>query len=193
MAATCYIKKRILKTRNTSSVQIVISTILFICFGSCKEGSKLDYAIPNSEVVPPVTIIADSVIVEGDLGAFKISKSISEEIEGIQNITFTFRSETPAELKPAAIKFNFPSVDINGFWNPNISMDKVNYYYSGITAKASRYAPVLAFHNNKLENRITIALSDALNQSQFSSYLKEEDVHFYPEIRLFEEKMPKML
>ncbi|OJJ16192.1 hypothetical protein BKI52_34960 [marine bacterium AO1-C] len=136
-------------------------------------------------------VLADSIKVDGALGSFTVQKKITQEKEGVQFVTFTFTSPKAAELLPVSLKFNFRSVDINGYWNPKIAVDKVNYYYSGFTAKASRNAPVLSFYNNALQNRITMALSDALNQSQFVSYLKEEDVYFYPEIKLFQKKLPK--
>ncbi|WP_299437914.1 glycoside hydrolase family 36 protein [uncultured Aquimarina sp.] len=160
-------------------------------FFSCKQEVQLDYTLPETSEAAPVKIVGDSIHVNGDLGNFTLEKKISNISENLHLITFKFSSKIPSELPPIAIKFNFPSVDINGYWNPKISMDKVNYYYSGITSKASKNAPILSFYNNALQNRITFALSDALNQSEIISYLKEEDVHFYPEIKLFQEKMPK--
>ncbi|MFK8104332.1 MAG: glycoside hydrolase family 36 protein [Saprospiraceae bacterium] len=145
---------------------------------------------PVGERKPIVFIEPDSIVVDGDLGNFTVERTYQER-SGVQFLKLKFKADQAAELPPVTLKFNFPSVDINGYWNPKIAIDKVNYYYSGFTAKASRNAPVLCFYNHALENKITIALSDALNQSSFSSYLKEEDVNFYPEIKLFQEKMPK--
>lgn len=169
------------------------SIILFFLFAvllSCNDETKLNYTLPEAELISLLDIDPDSIIIEGDPGNFTIKKTTKEE-EGVQFITFSFTSESPSELPPLTIVFNFPSIDINGYWNPKISVDKVNYYYSGITSKASRYAPVLSYYNNALQNRISISLSDALNQSEIVCYLKEEDVRFYPEIKLFGEKMPK--
>ena len=168
-------------------ILIIFSGIFF----SCNQESNLGYNLPESMKSDPIQIIADSIKIVGDLGAFTLDRSMNEEEEGIQLLTFTFTSEIPSELPPVSIKFDFPSIDINGFWNPEISVDKVNYYSSAITSKASSFAPVLSFYNNALQNRITIALSDALNQTEIISYLWEEDVKFHPEIRLFREKMPK--
>ncbi len=166
---------------------LVLSVVLF----SCSNNSGSNYKLPESTRVQPLVIHVDSIKIDGDPGEFSVEKTVKMETEGVQLVTFSFIAENPSELKPVTIQFNFPSVDINGFWNPNTSVDKINYYYSGVTSKASRYAPVLSFYNNALQNRITIALSDALNQSEIVSYLREEDVHFYPEIKLFKEKMPK--
>ena len=141
-------------------------------------------------VVSPLTIDAKMVILDGDPGDFSVKKSVRSSSEGVQFITWTFQSDLPSELMPASIKFQFPSVDIYGYWNPKISVDKVNFYNTHVSAKASRYAPILSYYNNALTNRITMSLSDALNRSDIFCYLKEEDVHFHPEIKLFQEKLP---
>jgi alpha-galactosidase len=173
-----------------------INHILFIIFltfsiCSCKQNSDLTYPLPTTNFIDSVTIILDSVKVEGDLGDFSVEKTETEETDGVQLITFKFSANQPSELPPTTIHFNFPSVDVFGYWNPKISIDKVNYFNNGVTSKASRNAPVLAFYNGELKNRMTMALSDALNQSEFNSWLKEEDVNFHPRIYLFREKMPK--
>lgn len=169
------------------------SLSVFLLFTSCVSDSSdgLSYSIPAPTTAGQDLIIhPDSIFVEGDLGLFSVEKTVETEIEGVQLITFSFTAGQASELQPIAIQFKFPSLDISGYWNPGISVDKVNYYYSGITSKASRYAPVLSFYNGGLQNRICIALSDALNQSVIKSELKEEDVHFHPTIKLFQEKMP---
>lgn len=164
--------------------------ILIACLLSCNNEPKPNYKLHETDNASELDINPDSINIKGDPGNFSVEKTIKEE-DGVQFINFTFTSDTPSELKPVSIQFNFPSIDINGYWNPRISIDKVNYYNSGISSKASRYAPILSYYNNALQNRITISLSDALNKSDIVCYLKEEDVHFHPEIKLFQEKMPK--
>lgn len=158
---------------------------------SCGQNSAFDYKIADQEKATSVKIHADSIRIKGDLGSFTVDRKVTEEVEGVQLITFTFSSEKAAELQPITLEFNFPSVDVNGYWNPSMNVDKVNYWNSAYSSKASRYAPVFALYNNALQNRITYALSDALNIAEISSYIREEDVNFYPRIRLFKEKMPK--
>jgi alpha-galactosidase len=176
-------------TRNHLPNVISLLLLSLILFVSCND-NKPEYEVPGPLTVKAIRIHADSIKVEGDLGAFSVEKNIQTEADGLELITFSFTAETPSVLQPVSIQFNFASIDINGYWNPKITVDKVNYYSSGITSKASRYAPILSYYNNALQNRITIAISDALNISEIVSYLKEEDVRFYPEIKLFQEKMP---
>lgn len=174
----------------TSSLKIAFLFLLISGLFACNNDPGTVYELPDAVSSEVIGIHADSIKIVGDPGKFEVGKSVSVEGD-LQFITYTFSADTPSELQPISIQFNFPSIDINGFWNPKISIDKVNYYYMGISSKASRYAPVLSFYNNALNNRLTISLSDALNQSEITSYLKEEDVFFYQEIKLFQEKMPK--
>lgn len=170
--------------------KIAVLLVLGLSLFSCGNSTQLDYDLPKSVTSEVLKINNDSIQVKGDLGDFSVKKT-TQEINGVQFITFNFSADSPSELQPVSICFNFPSIDINGYWNPKIAVDKVNYYYSSVASKASSNAPILAFYNNALQNRITISLSDALNKSEIVSYLKEEDVCFYPEIKLFQEKMPK--
>ena len=178
---------------NTSckdALRIALLFLLATCIYSCNSDSGMAYELPNQAPAEALKVHADSIKIVGDPGNFTVDKVVSVEGD-LQFITYTFTADAPSELQPQSIQFKFPSIDINGFWNPKISIDKVNYYYMGISSKASRYAPVLSFYNNALNNRLTLSLSDALNQSEIASYLKEEDVYFYQEIKLFDEKMPK--
>ena len=168
---------------------ITLSLLLIIGISCTKK--QATYETPEVSNSRPLAINLEDISIEGELGLFSLEKSMSLEKEGIQIITFNFTSSSPAELQPLTIKFKFPSIDVSGFWNPRISVDKVNFYSSTVSSKASNNAPVLSFYSNDLRNRITLALSDALNMAEIRSYLKEEDVHFHPTIRLFSEKMPK--
>lgn len=173
---------------------LISSTSLFVfllLLSACANNTELSYSVDESEPGAELAISMDSIKVVGGLGDFVVEKTLTEEEVGVLLITFSFNAKKPSELQPVSIEFNFPSIDINGFWNPKIAVDKVNYYYSSVSSKASNNAPILSFYNAALQNRMTIALSDALNQSEIVSYLKEEDVHFHPRIKLFQEKMPK--
>ena len=167
------------------TINILKATFFIFCIlnlNSC-DSISTPKELPEAKKSPPLAISIENIEIVGDPGHFIVEKKSVSDQSGIQIIRFSFSSESAAELQPVSIKFNFPSIDINGFWNPLISVDKVNYYSSAVTSKASSYAPVLSFYNNALQNRITIAISDALNQSEIRSYLREEDVIFYPEIR----------
>ncbi|KYG77145.1 glycoside hydrolase family 36 protein [Roseivirga echinicomitans] len=166
---------------------LLLLSFAFCACSSPTENLSINTTEPDFD---PILVEMDSIQVSGDLGDFKVTKSQKQIEEGLQIITFKFEAEKPSELKPVSLSFNFPSVDINGYWNPT-NNDRTNYYRSPLSSKASQWAPVLTLYNNRLQNRITFALSDALNKVDISSYLREEDVKFYPNIRLFTERMPK--
>lgn len=176
--------------QKTMKWKILLLPIILVTIISCDNIKTPHYNFPESGEVPSVNIPVDSIIVDGDTGEFSVDITQTIQEKGVSLVNFAFTSAKPAELKPVSIKYRFKSIDINGYWNPKITVDKVNYYSSGVTSKASRNAPVLSFYNDDLQNRITIALSDALNKSEIVSYLKEEDVCFHHYIKLFTEKMP---
>lgn len=170
-------------------LHIVLIILIALFTGACNQPG-INVRAGDPAAVSPFAIHPDSITVEGDYDGFSLSRRVSGDTGHVQLITYTFTAAEPAVPGPVRLKFSFPSVDIYGYWNPSMSVDKVNYYYSGITSKSSRYAPVLAYYNSALRNRICISVSDALNQVRIGSYLKEEDVFFHPEITLFDERMP---
>lgn len=141
----------------------------------------------SGDTPPPVEL--SPVTIEGDLGEFR-SELTAEVNDGVRTVKLRLQAESPAELQPIELKFDFPSVDIAGYWNSEQNLDKVNYYRCGFTSRASGAAPVLCFYNNRLQNRITVSASDALNPLKFNCGVKEEDVKFYGSIKLFTEKLP---
>jgi len=155
----------------------------------------------NEKNNPPVDIVAgfqteqlhfssDSISVKGDLGSFEVKISSEQVSEGI--IVVTCKIESPVESVPPVITlgWKFPSIDIYSFWNPNIGTDKVTFYSNSVVSRATRYAPVLSFMSHGDINRFTVACSEARDQVNLSSYLREEDANFYINLRLFDEKMP---
>ena len=166
---------------------ILLLLVLLAACTSNNEGLKIN---STDTGYSPIVVLADSILIDGDLGNFNVTRSAQKLEEGLQVITFKFSAPTPSELKPVTLRFHFPSVDVSGFWNPTFA-DKSNYWRSAFSSKASTWAPIFTLYNNRLQNRITYALSDALNKIEFWNYIKEEDVNFHPAIRLFSERMPK--
>jgi len=161
-----------------------LTLLLLVLLAACNsnnEGIKINSAETGYS---PIVVLADSIQIDGDLGNFKVDRSTQQIEKGLQIITFKFSAKTASELKPVTLRFNFPSVDISGFWNPTFA-DKTNYWRSAFSSKASTWAPIFTLYNNRSQNRITYALSDALNKIEFWNYIKEEDVNFHPAIRLF--------
>lgn len=139
---------------------------------------------------PPIEINMDDIKVEGDLGDFEIDLQERQQEDGIKIITVKLSAPQASAPPEFSLHWSFPSVDVYAFWNSNISADKATYYHNRVTSRASSQAPVLCFLNNLDQNRLTLALSDALNKIVTSSYLREEDIRFHCSITFFFEPHP---
>lgn len=109
---------------------------------------------------------------------------------GIKEFVLNLKADKPVVPEKMNIRFSFPSDDVIQYWNPGNKMDKVNYYYNSITSRASSNAPVLSFINSRNMNRLTVAVSEAMNRVGIYSELVEEDARFHVEIELFNEHLP---
>lgn len=90
----------------------LMALILFLFIGC---NTNTEYALPDAKQVDALIVPMDSIKIEGDLGAFKLNRSIKEEVEGVYLLTLNFSADKPAELPTLNIKFAFSSVDIAGF------------------------------------------------------------------------------
>lgn len=145
----------------------------------------------TAETPPPLdTFVAETFTVEGGSEEFTQQLTSEEPTPGVRVYTLKLTADKPAVLKPMTVKFNFPSADINGYWNANMAVDKIRYYRSGFTSGAAGVPPVHCYYNNGLTNRITYAASDALNTLKFFCNVREKTVRFYAGIELFTERRP---
>ncbi|PXX21707.1 glycoside hydrolase family 36 protein [Arenibacter sp. ARW7G5Y1] len=127
----------------------------------------------------------DNILVEGDLGNFKIDLTSTELENGLDLVKIKLSAKTE-ELPPKfTIKWKVLSNDIYKFWNPDYSVDQVNFYYNSITSSSTRHAPVISFMDKEDLNRFTFALADGLNQVQMDAGLVEEDVSFHCRLTFF--------
>jgi alpha-galactosidase len=165
-----------------------IFAVVVLLFASCEH--KADKKTFDFFASPPVDINLDDIKVEGNLGVFDIDMEQHSADNGIRVITIRLSAERAARPPEFTLKWSFPSVDVNAFWNSNIGTDKATYYHNRVTSRASSQAPVLCFMNSRDRNRLTLALSDALNKIATSSYLREEDIRFHCAITFFSEPHP---
>ena len=165
----------------------LIYSLLFLSFVACQNQHQVPYEEMQSQMILFET---DSIKVEGELNDFKVAISNQSLEEGLHLVTVKLTSEQAAPPPQFTLKWHIPSIDIAKFWNPNLGVDKATYYSNRVTTSATRYAPVLSYLNTNDENRITIAVADALNPLTFGSYLKEEDANFHYYLVFFEEEYP---
>jgi len=161
---------------------------------ACKnEKSKAPVIINTGFEAEPLVFSSDSIRVEGELGSFEVKISSEQVSDGIIIVNCKIESAVEAVPPVITLSWNFPSIDIYSFWNPNISTDKVTFYSNSVVSRGTRYAPVMSFMSHSDINRFTVACSEVRDQVSLSSYLKEEDANFYIRLKLFDEKMPAIL
>ncbi|MGB3861742.1 MAG: hypothetical protein WA915_06635, partial [Candidatus Aminicenantaceae bacterium] len=125
---------------------ILCLVLVFVC-SYCEESNVSDVIQTAESVAAPIQFKSDFLKIEGDLRDFEASWTSKEVEKGLEVIDLQLKSPTVATPPRFSVKWNFPSIDITAFCNPNISVDKVNYYINRVTSRASSQAPVSAFLN----------------------------------------------
>lgn len=170
--------------------QFILCLFISTFFISCDRESEADKKYGWEMTPEIISLTSEEIEIEGDLKGFHADFETEDITDGIRVITIKLSSDRPAVPPRFSIKWDFPSVNVNAFWNPNISVDKVNYYRNRINSRASSQAPVLSLLDGQDRNRLTFACSDALNLLSLRAYLREEDARFYCSIQFFGEKNP---
>ncbi len=169
---------------------IIIMLLLFAFLSSCKQ---VRHKHSNAKaILTPLVIEADQIEVEGDTGPFDYSFETKEISEGLSVIIFKITSVVPAQPPELTLKWSFPMVQIDAFWTSNIDVDKVTFWSSAVTSRASSQVPLICFLDNADQNRFMFALSDALNKVRSGFYLREEDARIHCSVKLFTEPTPDL-
>lgn len=172
--------------RKTFLVVLVLAQILTL---SCDLKAHQKLNMSSLSILPFST---DSITIDGNLNTFKADIATSVVEKGLELVTISITSKTKEQPPEFTVKWKIPSVDICKYWNPRLSVDRVNYYYNSLTSSSTRYAPVMSFLDQQDHNRFTFAASDGLNRLKLESQLIEEDACFHCEIHFFDEKYPKV-
>lgn len=168
------------------NIKILFIPLLFILFLGC---NSKDHKVKVYKSPDPISIpfSSEQIKIEGELGNFTADISSQEISSGLEIVTLKITSEQLAVPPNFNIEWNFPSIDVYQFWNSNIRTDKVTYYGNDIHSRASSQVPLISFINSNDRNRLTFALSDALNKIKTNTWLREEDSKFYCNIEFFSE------
>ncbi len=104
---------------------------------------------------------------------------LKTESKQIVEYQLDFRSDEKLCYKKMKIEFSFPLNDVHAYWTPGQFGDRgiklLWTDWGGFESKATTYAPVGTLLNLNNQNRLTVALSDALNAHQFVMGVSEED------------------
>ena len=167
---------------------IVLVALWVVSFNGCCPEKKQEGLPISAAPLPVVEFDPASPALEEKPRGFDVEWTHKMPVNGVHIVTLTLQAKKPEIPEKMTVKFKFPSVGVEGFWNPNLNVDKANYYRNSVTSRSTRYAPVSCFYDSQNLNRITVACSDALNKVIFRSYLKEEDAYFHCSFTLFDER-----
>lgn len=149
---------------------------------------NIDYTV-KSEMIK---FSADSIVVDGDLGDFKIELTSTKLENGLDLVKIKLVSDKANTPPKFTLKWKVLSNDIYKFWNPDYTVDQVNFYYNSISSSSTRHAPVISFMDKEDTNRFTFALADGLNQVKLDAGIVEEDVSFHCSLTFFEKENPPL-
>jgi alpha-galactosidase len=143
------------------------------------------------ESVSSFSIAGYEVEVSGDLGGFSLAVETRELEPGLEVAQLRLTRPTAAAPQPFSLKWSLPSHDIQGQWTSSSYFNKSlnpDWYPSSVKSMLARNAPVMTLFGSDDHNRLTFAVSDALNVVLLKAGVREEDGLIYGQIDFFTEK-----
>ncbi|NJD19213.1 MAG: alpha-galactosidase, partial [Gemmatimonadetes bacterium] len=122
------------------------------------------------------------VTLSGEMGTFRATVSVDALAPGVEVARVRLASDEPAAPPALSLRWSLPSRDIRGQWTTAAGMDKTldpDWGPSEVRSALARQAPVLALFGSDDGNRLTFAVSDALNGSRLHAAVREEDARIY--------------
>ncbi|KQU56044.1 hypothetical protein ASG67_08230 [Sphingomonas sp. Leaf339] len=111
--------------------------------------------------------------------------------DGVEVLTISLSRNSPAPPPTITVRWSLPSVDMAGMWTPSASAGReitADFDAAVVPASLTGNAPVLTLFGRGEQNRLTIAVSDALNPLTLAAKLREEDVRVYGTARIMAER-----
>ncbi|WP_417458599.1 glycoside hydrolase family 36 protein [Kordiimonas sp.] len=128
--------------------------------------------------------------VVGDLGGFELDIDQSRADGDVALVTIRLTSLKPAVPPQFSVKWSIPSVDVAGIWTPAFNESHIlpaDWSSAHLESMATRNAPVFTLFGHDDVNRLTVALSDAMNFVKLSARIREEDARIHNMIEFFTE------
>ncbi len=148
---------------------------------------------PAAAEVAPGCLTAFDVRLIGEIGQFASDLSCNEVADELNVVTIVLRGERPAAPPRFSLEWSQPSIDIAGIWTPLYDEDNVippDWSDRHLESTLTRQAPVLTLFGHDDGNRLTFAVSDAMNPLRLSARIREEDARIYHAIEFFTEPHP---
>lgn len=129
---------------------------------------------------------------EEDGFRFSVEPTAHGEGEGIAYYRFAMEGDEPRIPQAVRLSWTHPAVDIAGYWDPGANRERGIRidFNEPFHAKATSLAPVCSLYNAAGQNRLTVALSDAMRPIRMRAGLREETAEFELWLELFTEACP---
>ena len=126
---------------------------------------------------------------EGDPGRFSAVLFTKPIEPGVDLVTLTLTAEAPAPPPEVALVWDHPVVDVQGSWSPFVGRNRglSPDWGGGSVSRVTSGAPVRCLHNLSGRNRLTFAVSDALNAVNVTAGVREETARFVCRVAPFAE------
>lgn len=122
-------------------------------------------------------------------GPFDGGLAASGESGGLTELRLTLRAEEKSVPPVVRVAFDIPDIGVQSRWIPSLGLDRrisADWSANSISpSRAAAGAPVYALIGYGGENRLTVAVSDALNPIEIKAGLSEETARIKIEIRFF--------
>ncbi len=139
-----------------------------------------------------MTIPQHQVRLDGDPGPFHATLLMDRCADGLEEVRLILHADAPHPLPPLALRWAYPAVDIQSRWDTAAGWSRGNRvnWADGMTSKATSQAPVVCLYSLSGLNRLTFALSDALNPVTLRAGIHEETAVFDCALEMFRDPGP---
>ena len=112
-----------------------------------------------------------------ETSGWKVHAATETTRSGIEFLHLEFHAETPAVPPETEVAWSIPNVDIQSRWSPTAAFAKniPPDWNSLLASDLACGAPVLTFLNQQGENRLTVAVAEALRSVQLFAGVHEEE------------------
>jgi alpha-galactosidase len=149
-------------------------------------------SLPAQEV-DSFEIAGVPVTIEGELGEFSLAVESRTIDPGIEVARLVLQADAAGTPPPIVLHWVLPAHDTQGIWTTaswGVKTIGPDWSMSGVSSTFARNAPVLSLFGSDDGNRITVAVSDALNAVRLRAGIREEDATVRGRIELFQDPLP---
>src|SRR5829696_7097544 len=131
------------------------------------------------------------VRLDGGGEGFRGSLATSTLESGVELVRLRIESDEAARPPVFRLSWSHPLVSVHGFWHSGAGFDRSLRvdWGKGVYSKATSGAPVGCLYDLEGRNRLTFALSDALNPATFHAGVHEESGEVNGWVRHFDEPL----